>query len=142
MRALVPLLLVFSVQASAADYIQPRGAPELFVPGHNVTVSVFAVQTPVGHGIGILEKRSNGWFLCGQCLVSPEVPSMEAAVKAAGGADRYVASKREEINAILASRYPAAAEKGSEVTLDGVNKAPINGAMLRLVNGVPQLGSR
>jgi hypothetical protein len=140
MRALIPLLLLLTAPASAADYPQPTGAPELFVPGHNV--SVFAVRTPVGQGIGILEKRNGAWFLCGQCLVSPEVPSMAAAVKAAGGAEKYVVSKRDAINAILASRYPATADKHSDASLEGVNKVLIEGAVLRLVDGVPQLGPR
>lgn len=142
MRALVPLLMLLAAPASAADYVQPAGAPELFVPGHNVTISVFAARTPVGQGIGILEKRNGAWFLCGQCLVFPEVPSMDAAVKAAGGPVQYVASKRGAINAILASRYPSAADKRSGAALDDVNEALVNGTALRLVNGVPQLASR
>jgi len=142
MRVLVPLLLLLSTPALAVDYVQPGGAPQIYVPSHNVTVSVFAVQTPVGFGIGIFEKRGAAWFLCGQCLVSPELPSMEAAVNQAGSPAKYVASKREEINAVLASRYPASADRKSDVTLDSVNKALVDGAVLSLVNGVPQLGTR
>jgi hypothetical protein len=142
MRALVPLLLLLSAPALAVDYVQPAGAPQIYVPSYNVTVSVFAVQTPVGFGIGVFERRGTSWFLCNQCLVSPELPSMEAAVKEQGGPEKYVASKREAINAILASRYPASAERKSDATLDSVNKALVNGAPLSLVNGVPQLGSR
>lgn len=142
MRLLVPFLLVLSGPAFAADYVQPKGAPEIFVPGHNVTVSIFAIQTPVGHGIGILEKRDGAWVLCGQCLIAPETPSLEAAVKSAGGADRYVSSKRDAINAVLASRYPASGVQRSNGTLESVNEALAKSTILRLVDGVPQLGSR
>ncbi len=142
MRVLVPLLLMLSAPALAVDYVQPAGAPQIYVPSHNVTISVFAVQTPVGFGVGVFEKRGATWFLCGQCLISPELPSMETAVKQAGGPEKYVASKRDAINAVLASRYPASGERKSDATLDSVNKALVDGAPLSLVNGVPQLGSR
>jgi hypothetical protein len=142
MRLLAPLLLLLSGPAFAADYVQPKGAPEIFVPNHNVTVSIFAIQTPVGHGIGILERRDGAWFLCGQCLISPETPSLEAPVKAAGGADRYVASKRDAINAVLAARYPASGVQRSDRTLESVNEALVKSTVLRLVDGVPQLGTR
>ncbi|MDP1588993.1 MAG: hypothetical protein Q8M07_14680 [Prosthecobacter sp.] len=142
MRALFPLLLLLSTQAFAASYDQPRGALEIFVPGHNVTVSIFAVQTPVGHGIGILERRSEGWYLCGRCLITPELPTLAAAVKAAGGPERYVASKREDINAILALQYPANSERRLDTSVESINKALTATSTLRLINGVPQLGPR
>lgn len=140
MRALAILFLLLALPAHAAEYPQPKGAPELFLPGHNVTISVFAVQTPIGHGIAVLERRSEGWYLCGQCMVSPEVPTMDAAVIAAGGPESYIESKRNAINAILAKRYPAADSKRSETTLDSVNQSLAAGSTLRIVNGVPQLG--
>jgi len=142
MRSLLPVLFLLSAPAAAAEYVQPKGAPEIFVPVHNVTVSVFAVQTPVGQGIGIFEKRDGMWFLCGQCLVAPEVPSMDTAVKSAGGPEKYVASRRAAINAVLATRYPASGIKRSDAVVEGVNDALAAGFSLRLVDGVPQLGSR
>lgn len=142
MRIVLSLLLLISPPSFAASYDQPRGAPEIFVPGHNVTVSIFAIQTPVGHGIGILERRPEGWFLCGRCLIAPEMPTLAAAVKAAGGPERYVASKRKEINAILALQYPADSQRRSDTSVEDVNKALAETSTLRLVSGVPQLGSR
>jgi hypothetical protein len=142
MRAVIALVFLLSAPAGAADYLQPKGAPEIFVPVLNVTVSVFAVQTPVGHGIGVFEKRNGEWFLCGQCLVSPEVPSMDAAVKSAGGADAYVAAKRDAINTVLARRYPASGVQRSEGVVESVNQALVTGFVLRIVDGIPQLGSR
>jgi hypothetical protein len=53
-----------------------------------------------------------------------------------------VVSKRDAINAILASRYPATADKHADASLEGVNKVLIEGTVLRLVDGVPQLGPR
>lgn len=142
MRAVALVLLLFATPALAAEYTQPKGAPEIVVPIYNVTVSVFAVQTPVGHGIGVFEKRDGEWVLCGQCLVSPEAPSMDAAVKAAGGPQKYVAAKREAINAVLARRYPASGIKRSDAIVEGVNNALAEDFVLRMVDGVPQLGSR
>jgi hypothetical protein len=142
MRALIALMLLISAPAWAADYFQPKGAPEIFVPVLNVTISVFAVQTPVGHGIGVFEKRGGEWFLCGQCLVSPEIPSMDAAVKFAGGAEAYIASKRDAINAVLAKRYPPSGVQRSEGAVESVNQALVTGFVLRMVDGVPQLGTR
>ncbi|MGE4063511.1 MAG: hypothetical protein AB7E79_09100 [Rhodospirillaceae bacterium] len=142
MRALAAVLVTLTMPALAAEYLQPKGAPELFVPIHNVTISVFAVQTPVGHGIGIFEKRGDEWYLCGQCLVSPEVPTMDAAVKAAGGPEAYVVSKRAAINAVLATRYPAKGVKRSDATIADVNEALVEDSVLKLVDGVPQLGPR
>ena len=141
MRALLLLFVLSAQPCLAAEYSQPPGAPEIFLPDHNVTVSIFAVQTPVGHGIGILEKRDGAWFLCGRCLVAAEVPSLDAAVKAAGGAERFLASKIEAINAVLAARYPARTSRRSENAFDEVDKALSTTTTLRLVNGVPQLGA-
>ncbi len=142
MRALTSAVLLSSAPALAADYVQPKGAPELFVPSRNVTVSVFAVQTGVGHGIGIFEKRGDSWFLCGQCLISPEMPTLEGAVKAAGGPEAYVVSKRNEINVVLANRYPASGVVRSDASVESVNQVLVEDTVLRLVDGIPQLGSR
>lgn len=125
--------------ASAADYTKPVGAPEIFVENHGVTVAVFAVNTPVGEGIGIFEKRATGFYLCGSCLVSPETPSMEAEVAAAGGPGPYIEAKRADINAVLMIRYPAVMPPPNGSALSMVNQSLATN-FLRLVDGAPQLG--
>lgn len=142
MRALVLSAILLSTPAMPAEYQPPKGAPELFIPGHNVTISVFAAQTPIGHGIGIFERRGGAWFLCGQCLISPETPTMENAVKAAGGPKAYVAAQLAAINAVLAKRYPPNGATRAGGTLNDVNEALIEGHVLQMVDGIPQLGSR
>jgi len=135
---IIAALLLFSTAANA--YTKPQGSPEIAVPGHGVVVAVFAAQTPVGHGIGVFEQRGADWYLCGQCIIA-EYPSLDGPVAAAGGAGPYIESKRAEINAILASRYPAVGGEPSGSAIDRVNQA-IQGQTLRLVNGSPQLGPR
>lgn len=139
MKYLIAALLLFSSPAWAVDYVKPPGAPELFVPGYNVTVSVFAVQTAVGHGIGVFELRGSSWYLCGKCLVSPEYPTMDGPVSNAGGSDAYVLSKLPEINAVLAQQYPAKQSTGT--TLDKVNTS-LTAYTLQMVDGVPVLAGK
>jgi hypothetical protein len=141
MKYLLAALLLIGNAAYAADYTKPVGTPEVFVENHGVTVSVFAVNTPVGEGIGIFEKRSGAWYLCGSCLVSPETPSMDSEVAAAGGAGPYIESKRADINAVLSIRYPAVMPPPSGSALSMVNQA-LSSNVLRLVNGVPQIAPR
>jgi hypothetical protein len=123
----------------AADYTQPPGAPEIAVPNHGVVVSVFAAQTAIGHGIGIFEKRSTGWYLCGQCLIAPGFPTLDSDVAAAGGPGPYVASKLADVNAVLSIRFPPLTQAPSGTTLDRVNGS-LSAYTLRLVNGSPALG--
>lgn len=139
-RFLALALLLFSTAANA--YTKPVGAPEIVVPNHGVTVAIFAAQTPVGHGIGVFEYKpaQNDWYLCGVCII-PEYPTMDNPVAAAGGPGPYVASKLPELNAILASRYPAIGGEPTGSAMDRVNQAVGNYA-LRLVNGSPQLGPK
>lgn len=127
--------------AYAADYAKPPNAPEIFVDAHGVTVGVWAVQTGVGHGIGVFEKSGTGpWTLCGQCLVDPAYPTLDAAVANAGGPGPYVASKLDRINAVLAQRYPSVVSEPT-TTIEKVNGVLAN-HVLRLVNGSPQIGPR
>lgn len=137
----VILMLVFGCSAANA-YTKPQGVPEIAVPNHGVVVAVFAAQTPVGHGIGVFEYKpaQNDWYLCGQCVIA-EYPSLDGPVAAAGGPGPYVESKRAEINAILASRYPAIGGPSTGSAIDRVNQA-LAGSVLRLVDGSPQLGPR
>jgi hypothetical protein len=143
MKYLIALMMLASGAAHSADYSKPVGAPELtFIHnGVEVTASVFAVNTPVGEGIGIFEKRSGAWYLCGSCLVSPETPSMDSEVAAAGGAGPYIESKRADINAVLQIRYPAVMPPPSGSGMSLVNQSLATN-VLRLVNGVPQVGPR
>lgn len=127
-------------EAHAAGYTKPAGAPEVYVPDHGVSVGVWAVQTAIGHGIGVFEKSGNDWVLCGICLVDASIPNLDANVSAAGGAGSYVVGKLPAINAVMAQRYPAVGG-GPVSTLDAVNQA-LQGMGLRLVNGSPVLGPR
>lgn len=131
-------LLLLASQAQA--YSKPQGAPELVLPDYGLTISVFAVKTPLGEGIGVLEYRplQQDWSLCGNCVTSLEYPDMTQAVKAYGGGDVYLRAKRGEINDILARRYPGI---GAPVTgLELVNSAlKVPGVSLGLVNGIPTL---
>lgn len=135
----VILMLVFGCSAANA-YTKPQGAPEIAVPNHGVVVAIFAAQTPVGHGMGVFEQRGNDWYLCGQCVIA-EYPTMDSPVAAAGGPGPYVESKRAELNAILASRYPAIGGPSTGSAIDRVNQA-LAGSVLRLVDGSPQLAPR
>lgn len=135
---ILAVALLFSTAANA--YTKPVGAPEIAVPNHGVVVAIFAAQTPVGHGIGVFEQRGSDWYLCGQCVIA-EYPTMDGPVAAAGGPGPYVESKRAELNAILAARYPAIGGEPTGSAIDRVNQAVGNYA-LRLVNGSPQLGPR
>ena len=129
--------------AYAADYTQPLGAPTIEVPNHGVVVSVFAVSSVIGEGIGVFEKSgTGGWRLCGSCLISPETPNMESEVKLAGGPGPYIEAKREALNAVMALRYPAVMPPPSGSALSMVNSILASGNTLRLVNGVPVLGQR
>jgi hypothetical protein len=137
---IIAALLLFSNAAYAAGYTKPAGAPSVLVPNYGVEVGVWAAQTPVGHGIGVFEKRADGWYLCGVCAI-PEYPTMDGPVAAAGGPGPYVESKRAEINAILASRYPAIGGEPTGSAIDRVNQS-LAGNVLRLIEGSPQLGPR
>jgi len=138
-KLLFAALLLFSTAANA--YTKPVGAPEIAVPNHGVVVAIFAAQTPVGHGIGVFEQKADGTlYLCGQCILA-EYPTMDNPVAAAGGPGPYVESKRAEINAILASRYPAIGGPSTGSAIDRVNQA-LAGSVLRLVDGSPQLVPR
>ena len=141
------LCLLFTVRpiaAYAATYTPPAGAPRLVVPNHGVEVGVWAAQTAVGHGIGVFERSLNGteWKLCFNCIVSPELPTMDSPVASMGGAGPYVASKLEAINEVLARRYPQVAPPLSGSTLDQVNGALGGSYVLRMVNGAPAIGPR
>lgn len=136
----VILMLVFGCSAANA-YTKPQGAPEVVIPSRGVTVAIWAEMTAIGHGIGIFERVGTGaWTLCGQCFLA-EYPTMDGPVAAAGGPGPYVESKRAEINAILAARFPPVGGEPSGSTIDKVN-ASLGTNVLRLVNGSPQLGPR
>lgn len=135
MRSIIFALALLATPAYAVDYVQPQGAPQLTLPS-GLTISVFAVQTPVGHGIGIFERDSAGkWQLCGTCLPVLEYPTMDPAIAAAGGPAAYVASRLPAINDALARRYPATAP---QTGIGGVNQALSSNALV-MVNGVPTL---
>lgn len=134
---IIAALLLFSTAANA--YTKPQGAPEVFIPGRNVTVAVWADQTPVGHGIGIFELRAGAWYLCGNCLVDVEYPTMDSAVNAAGGAAPYVESKVPAINAKLAAMFPPTGAPSTGSAIERVNQA-LSGQVFRLVDGSPVLG--
>lgn len=138
-KYLFAALLLFSTAANA--YTKPQGAPEVFIPGRNVTVAVWADQTPVGHGIGIFELRAGAWYLCGNCLIDVEYPTMDSAVNAAGGAVPYVASKVPAINAKLAAMFPPTGAPSTGSAIERVNQA-LGAYALGLVNGGPQLAPR
>jgi hypothetical protein len=137
-RVLALALLLFSTAANA--YTKPQGAPEVVIPSRGVTVAIWADQTAVGHGIGIFELRANGWYLCGQCLIDVEYPTMDSAVTAAGGALPYVASKIPAVNAKLAALYPSSNAPPTGSAIERVNQALSGSFALGLVNGSPQLG--
>jgi hypothetical protein len=136
----VILMLVFGCSAANA-YTKPQGAPEIVVPGRNVTVAIWADQTAVGHGIGIFELRAGTWYLCGTCLIDVEYPTLDNAVNGAGGALPYVASKVPAINAKLAALYPASNAPPTGSAIDRVNQA-LGSFALGLVNGSPVLAPR
>jgi len=136
----VILMLVFGCSAANA-YTKPQGAPEVVIPSRGVTVAIWAEMTGVGHGIGVFERVGTGaWTLCGQCFLA-EYPTMDGPVAAAGGALPYVASKVPELNAILASRYPATGAPSTGSAIDRVNQA-LGSFALGLVNGSPVLAPR
>jgi hypothetical protein len=137
---IIAALLLFSTAANA--YTKPAGAPEIVVPSKGVTVAVWAEQTAVGHGIGIFELRAGTWYLCGNCLIDVEYPTMDSAVTAAGGALPYVASKVPAINAKLAALYPATGAPSTGSAIDRVNQALSGSFALGLVNGSPVLAPR
>lgn len=135
---LAGLLMLMAGQAQA--YSKPQGAPELALPDYGLTISVFAVKTPLGEGIGVLEFRplQQDWSLCGNCVTSLEYPDMTQAVKGYGGGDVYLRAKRGEINDILARRYPGIGEPVTGLEL--VNASlKVQGVSLVLVNGIPTL---
>lgn len=132
-------LALLLVSSAANAYTKPAGAPELYLPNYGVSAVIFAAQTPVGHGIGVFEKRADGTlYLCGQCII-PEFPTMDTAVAGSGGPGPYIESKRADINAILAARYPGIGAEPSGSTMDRVNGS-LAGYVLRMVDGSPQLG--
>lgn len=139
-KLLFAALLLFSTAANA--YTKPVGAPEILVPGRNVTVAIWADQTAIGHGIGIFELRAGTWYLCGTCLIDVEYPTMDNAVNAAGGAVPYVASKVPAINAKLAALYPATNAPPTGSAIERVNQALSGSFALRVIDGSPQLGPR
>lgn len=133
-----------TVAAQAASYPKPSGVPEIYLASKGVTVGVWAAQTAVGHGIGIFEKKdgSADWSLCFNCLISPELPTMDSAVNGAGGPEAYVASKLPAINATLAAKYSGVSpDLATGMTMERVNGA-LSSYALRIVNGSPQLGAK
>ena len=123
----------------AAAYSKPQGVPTLDLTplGYPVTIAVFAVQTGVGGAIGVFEYKpvSQDWSLCGNCITTPELPNLDAAVNALTALG-YIASKKAEMNTVLATRYPPIG-----APIDGVGKVnqALNGFSLVIVNGVPSL---
>ena len=95
----------------------------------------------MGHGVGIFELRSGTWFLCGNCLIDVEYPTMDSAVTAAGGALPYVASKVPTINAKLLALYPATGTPSKGSAIDLMNQA-LGSFALGLVNGSPVLAPK
>ena len=140
MRSVVVYALALALLASpAAAYTKPQGVPTLDLTphGYSVTITVFAVQTPLGGSLGVFEYRpaSQDWALCGQCITSPDTPNMDAAVQALTPLG-YIAARKGEMNTIMANRYPPIG-----APTDGVGKVnqALNGYRLVIVNGVPVL---
>lgn len=142
-RLLIAILMLLGNGAAfAAGYAKPVGVPTVFVPSHGVEVGVWAVQTPIGHGIGVFERSGNGdWNLCGQCMISPEYPTMDGPVAEVGGPGPYVASKLQAINEVLSRRYPSVTPEPTGSTMDRVNQS-LSGYVIRIVNGSPALGPK
>lgn len=141
MRALIVALCLLASPALAAGYTKPAGTPEVYLPGYNVTVGVWAVATAVGQGIGVFENKGDGvWNLCGQCLVDAAYPNLDGDVAAAGGPSAYVAAKVPAINAVLKARYPTGT--APVTVLDQVNQALATSYKIGVVNGSPVLGAK
>lgn len=142
-RILVLALCLLASPTLAAGYTKPAGTPEVYLPGYNVTVGVWAVATAIGQGIGVFENKGdiNGWTLCGQCLVEVSYPTLDTDVAAAGGPAAYVAAKVPAVNAFLARRYPPSGTAPVTV-LDQVNQALATSYKIGVVNGSPVLGAK
>ena len=140
-RILVLAICLLASPALAAGYTKPAGTPEVYLPGYNVTVGVWAVATAIGQGIGVFENKGDGvWNLCGQCLVDAAYPNIDGDVAAAGGPSAYVAAKVPAINAVLKARYPAGT--APVTVLDQVNQALATSYKIGVVNGSPVLGAK
>lgn len=141
MRAIIVALCLLASPALAAGYTKPAGTPEVYLPGYNVTVGVWAVATAIGQGIGVFENKGDGvWNLCGQCLVDAAYPNLDADVAAAGGPSAYVAAKVPAVNAVLKARYPGSTTPAT--VLDQVNQALATSYKIGVVNGSPVLGAK
>lgn len=140
--ALILCLLTLTRPLSAAEYSKPAGAPELFLPDYGVTISVFAITTPVGSGLAVGEKTASGKFnVCGTCGLYVIDLGSEVAFK--GSPAKYIEGQIPDINSILARVYPRkSAPAPGNTAVDQVNFSLYQSFGLGLVNGVPVLSAK
>lgn len=144
-RLALAFLLLMGKSVLAADYSQPSGAPQVFIPEHGVTVSVWAIDGVLGDGLAIFEKRVDGtWYLCGQCFPIQEL-NLQNEVNFKGGVVPWIDSQRESINNVLALRYPKIISNSPQPggsLLNQINFALFNSFKLENSGGQPSLSPK
>ena len=137
------LLLLGSNAAQAASYAKPSGVPEIFLPEYQKTIAVFAITSPAGSGLAVLERQPDGNYIaCGICTRFVVDLAGEIAFK--GGARQYIEAMVPDLNDILVYNYPmkTAPVPGSTPVGQLNYSLFADGFTLRMVNGVPQIGPR
>ena len=128
-----------------AQVIDVPSTPHANVPDYGVTVSIAAIDNPVGTMLH-LRERSNavGSQWIGFANTAPELGTIAASIANAGGPAQYVIKKLPEINAALAKRYPPI---GTPLPVLGDPVSQINAALgnlfqITVVGGVVALGTK
>lgn len=126
--------------ARGAEYLKPDGVPTIFLPDYNKTIAVFAVTSPVGSGLAVLERQASGnYSYCGICMYFVTDLAVQIAYK--GGPGPYIEGVLGEVNQILLFQYPPKTGPTPGTTpVEQLNYTLYQGYTLRMVNGQVVLG--
>lgn len=97
-----------------AQAVKPQGALTATIPDYNITIGIWAVDTPVGGYVELFTLQGNQWFGCDDCYLSgqPEF-NFDAVVNAQGAAAFVRNVVVPSANAQLARRFPPIPSGGS-----------------------------
>ena len=140
---LFTMLMANCSAAHAASYAKPAGVPEIFLPEYQKTIAVFAITSPAGSGLAVLERQPDGNYVaCGICTRFVVDLAGEIAFK--GGARQYIEAMVPDVNDIMVYNYPMKTAPVPGATPVGQLNYSLfaDGFTLRMVNGVPVLGSK
>jgi hypothetical protein len=128
MRMVACILFCWLISSPAfAQYQEVNGTPRVTVAGR--TLGVWAAENPIGDILGIFERGPDGVWR-GLCLASPGYPTLDEAVKSAGGPTQYVDSQLARLNTCLSQAFG--------VSFDDTARGRINAALAQYFTLTPQ----